>query len=181
MNVEDFRLLYDYNAWANQRTLDSCAPLSEEQFTRDLEIELSLPCGTRSCTSSRREWIWLERWHGRAPTAFPNAADYPDLESVRGRCSKSIATDGLRCIAQSRRPATRDFLQANYRGRAIAAALADCLQHVANHGTYHRGQIATMLRQLGAKPVSTDLLAFYRDRAGRISRLTWKSFARLHG
>ena len=42
------------------------------------------------------------------------------------------------------------------------------LQHVANHSTYHRGQITTMLRQLeGAKPVSTDLIAFYRMRAAK--------------
>ena len=39
------------------------------------------------------------------------------------------------------------------------------LQHVVNHGTYHRGQITTMLRQLGATPVSTDLSRFYLDRA----------------
>ncbi len=39
------------------------------------------------------------------------------------------------------------------------------LQHVVNHGTYHRGQIVTMLRQLGAAPPqSMDLIAFYRAR-----------------
>ena len=31
-------------------------------------------------------------------------------------------------------------------------------RHIVNHGTYHRGQIANMLRQLGVKPPSTDLL-----------------------
>jgi uncharacterized damage-inducible protein DinB len=39
------------------------------------------------------------------------------------------------------------------------------LHHVANHSTYHRGQITTLLRQLGATPVSTDLIGFYRERA----------------
>jgi uncharacterized damage-inducible protein DinB len=39
------------------------------------------------------------------------------------------------------------------------------LQHLVNHGTYHRGQLATMLRQLDAKAVSTDLIVFYRERA----------------
>jgi uncharacterized damage-inducible protein DinB len=38
------------------------------------------------------------------------------------------------------------------------------LQHVVNHQSYHRGQIATMLRQLGAKPISTDMIFFYRER-----------------
>ena len=40
----------------------------------------------------------------------------------------------------------------------------EVLQHLANHGTYHRGQVTTMLRQLGVKPVSTDLIVFYRER-----------------
>jgi len=39
------------------------------------------------------------------------------------------------------------------------------LQHLANHGTYHRGQVATLLRQLGAKPILTDLMHFYRERS----------------
>jgi uncharacterized damage-inducible protein DinB len=35
--------------------------------------------------------------------------------------------------------------------------------HLANHSTYHRGQVTTMLRQLGAEPVNTDLIAFFRE------------------
>jgi uncharacterized damage-inducible protein DinB len=33
-----------------------------------------------------------------------------------------------------------------------------------NHGSYHRGQVTTLLRQLGAKGVGTDLITFYRER-----------------
>jgi uncharacterized damage-inducible protein DinB len=41
------------------------------------------------------------------------------------------------------------------------------VQHVVNHATYHRGQVTTMLRQLGAKPArSMDLDDFYRERSG---------------
>jgi uncharacterized damage-inducible protein DinB len=39
------------------------------------------------------------------------------------------------------------------------------MQHVVNHGTYHRGQVTTLLRQLGAQPISTDLMHFYRERS----------------
>ena len=48
-----------------------------------------------------------------------------------------------------------------------AAPAWQMLQHLANHGSYHRGQIATMLRQLGAKPQGTDLIGFYRERAAQ--------------
>ncbi len=37
--------------------------------------------------------------------------------------------------------------------------------HMVNHGSYHRGQVATMLRQSGLKPPGTDLLDFYRTRS----------------
>jgi uncharacterized damage-inducible protein DinB len=52
-------------------------------------------------------------------------------------------------------------------GQPFAQPLWQMLQHVANHSTYHRGQIATMLRQLGTKATSTDLIAFYRERAAK--------------
>jgi len=48
------------------------------------------------------------------------------------------------------------------------------MQHMVNHGTYHRGQVTTLLRQLGAGPVLTDLMHFYRERsvaAGRLGRM----------
>jgi uncharacterized damage-inducible protein DinB len=40
--------------------------------------------------------------------------------------------------------------------------MGQALQHVVNHSTYHRGQVTTMLRQLGAIPQATDLALFYR-------------------
>jgi uncharacterized damage-inducible protein DinB len=51
------------------------------------------------------------------------------------------------------------------RGNDRSDVLWQMLQHVVNHGTYHRGQITTMLRQLDvAPPKSMDLIAFYRER-----------------
>jgi len=42
------------------------------------------------------------------------------------------------------------------------------LQHVVNHGSYHRGQVTTMLRQLGAAPPKyMDLIVFYREKQAR--------------
>jgi len=52
-------------------------------------------------------------------------------------------------------------------GGVFASPLWQMLQHLANHGSYHRGQVATMLRQLGCKPSGTDLIGFYRERAAK--------------
>jgi uncharacterized damage-inducible protein DinB len=38
------------------------------------------------------------------------------------------------------------------------------VMHLVNHGSYHRGQLASLLRQGGIKAPATDLVAFYRTR-----------------
>ena len=51
----------------------------------------------------------------------------------------------------------------NLSGRTFTSALSDILIHLANHGTYHRGQIATLLRQQGFEPMPTDYIFFSRE------------------
>lgn len=168
MNVEDFRLLYDYNSWANHRTLDSCAGLSQEQFTRDLGSSFRSVRDTLAHIYGA-EWLWLERWHGRIPNALPSPADFPDFNSVRSRWAD--LEGNLDAFISSLTPSElqRVIKYKNTQGTQFEGALWPMLQHVVNHSSYHRGQIATLLRQLGAKPVSTDLIVFHRERAARVS------------
>ncbi len=166
MNVDDIRLLYDFNAWANHRTIEACAALAPEQFTRDLASSFPSVRDTLAHIYGA-QWIWLERWHVRTPVAFPSAADFPDLDTVRRRFieidrnlvdfAASLNADDLHRVIQFKTMA----------GVANAQPLWQLLQHVANHSTYHRGQITTLLRQLGAKATSTDLMIFYRERAAQ--------------
>jgi uncharacterized damage-inducible protein DinB len=53
----------------------------------------------------------------------------------------------------------------SFAGEDFSNPLWQTLHQLSNHATYHRGQVVTLLRQLGAKPVTTDLIAFYRERA----------------
>jgi uncharacterized damage-inducible protein DinB len=164
VNIDDIRLLYDFNAWANHRTLEACAALTPEQFTRDLSSSFRSVRDTLAHIYGA-QWIWLERWHGRAPVALPSAADFPDIDTVRRRFveidrnlvdfAASLNADDLQRAIQFKTMA----------GTPNAQPLWQLLQHVANHSTYHRGQVTTLLRQLGAKATSTDLIAFYRERA----------------
>jgi uncharacterized damage-inducible protein DinB len=166
MNLEDFRLLYDFNTWANNRTLDSCAALTPEQLTRDLGSSFKSVRDTLAHIYGA-EWIWLERWHGRVPSGLPSAADFPDLDTLRRRFAEidrnlvdyiaSLTADDL----------TRVLTTETSSGATFSQPLWQMLQHLANHGSYHRGQVATMLRQLGAKATGTDLIGFYRERAAK--------------
>ena len=56
-----------------------------------------------------------------------------------------------------------DMRYRNLRGEFYSYPLWQQLAHVVNHSTYHRGQVTTMLRQLGAAAVSTDLLLYYDE------------------
>jgi uncharacterized damage-inducible protein DinB len=48
--------------------------------------------------------------------------------------------------------------------RTTQLRLAHLMQHLANHSTYHRGQVALMMRQLGAEPLATDYHVFLVER-----------------
>ena len=51
-------------------------------------------------------------------------------------------------------------------GQPGASPIWQMLQHVVNHASYHRGQVTTMLRQIGAEPPkSMDMIAYYRVKA----------------
>lgn len=166
MNAEDFRLLYDYNSWANHRTLDVCAQLTEDQFTRDMGSSFRSARDTL-VHIMLVEWLWLERWHGRSPNSYAPVSEFPNVDAVRARWAE-IDSD-LRDYIASLNPeeVQRVVHHTTTAGVPQAAPLWQMLQHLANHGTYHRGQLATLLRQLGAKANSTDLIAFYRERAAQ--------------
>jgi uncharacterized damage-inducible protein DinB len=46
---------------------------------------------------------------------------------------------------------------------SLTASYSDLLQHVANHGTYHRGNITAMLRQLGYEGIPSDYIFYLFD------------------
>jgi len=169
MDLNDFRLLYDFNAWANGHTLDSCAALNADQFLRDLGSSFGSVRDTLAHIYGA-EWIWHERFLGRVPAGgLPKAADFPDFDTTRRRLTEMDAT--LVDYVGSLKPEdlSRVVEFKTMTSGVISQPLAHFLQHLANHGTYHRGQVVTLLRQLGAKATGTDLLRFYRDGAARAS------------
>ncbi len=163
MTLDDVHSLYAYNSWANHRALDASSALSPEQFTRNLVSSFPSVRDTLAHIMFA-EWLWLERWLGRSP-GFPSG-DFPDLASIRARW-QAIESDLLNFV---RTLALADLDRVveyrNTKGHAFSNPMWQMLQHLVNHGTYHRGQITTMLRQLGATPLTTDLIAFYREQAG---------------
>ncbi len=163
MNVDEIRDLFSYTEWANERILECARGLSEEQFTRT--IESSFPSIRETLAHIvMAEWIWLRRWKGESPTQWPEWADLSSLDAITGQ---------LRAIEAERRELLdsldeealhRDLAYRSIKGDPLTTRLDHQMQHVANHSTYHRGQLTTMIRQVGVKPPATDLIVWYRNR-----------------
>jgi uncharacterized damage-inducible protein DinB len=168
MTPEDIQLLFAYDAWANARTLEVCAALTPEQFTRSIGSSFSSVRDTLAHIVGA-QWIWSERFNGRPTAGLPKADAYPDLASLGLRWAE--VERALLAFVNKLSPAELDssFEYRDTKGNAHSSLYRETLQHLANHGTYHRGQVTTLLRQLGAKPVATDMIVFFRERAGQPS------------
>ncbi len=160
MDLKTIQALYDYNRWANAQVLEAATKLNQEQFMRDLENSFRSVRDTLVHILSA-EWIWLERWNGSSPKSMLGAAEFTDVGAIRTRWDKveSARSKFIESLTPERLETVTDYV--NTRGQPFAYPLWQMLVHVVNHSTYHRGQITTLLRQVGAKPVATDLLDFY--------------------
>jgi uncharacterized damage-inducible protein DinB len=165
MDLETIRELYDYNRWANARTLDAASKVPADGFTREIGGSFASLQGTLAHLFGA-EWIWLERWRGTSPRSLPFAMDFPDVGAIRGRWTEVERgqQEFLSGLDAERLPEVVSYV--NLSGQTFAYPLWRMLCHVVNHSSYHRGQVATLLRQLGAKPLSTDLLLFYDESGG---------------
>jgi len=165
MTRAEAQTLIDYNYWARDRLLDAVQPLSPEQFTRDLGSSFRSVRDTLAHLHAA-EWIWYRRWMGESPTALPPADRFPDLDSVASAWCDLEAQIRAYFSPLDDRALERVIDYKSTVGVPGASPLWQMLQHVVNHQTYHRGQVTTMLRQMGAAPPKAmDLIAFYRERS----------------
>lgn len=166
MTKDDIQLQYEYDRWANHRVLQSIAELSTEQFTRDLGGAFPSVRDTFVHILSG-EWIWLQYWKGAGPgPAFLadlktrrevlfDPAKFPTIAEVRSKWSE-VEKEQTEFVDRL----TEELVQKMVPFRTTEVRLGRLMQHLANHSTYHRGQISLMMRQLGAQPVATDFHEF---------------------
>ena len=166
MTRDDLQILLEYHYWARDRILDAAEKLPPEQFTKDLGSSFKSVRDTLAHTYVA-EWAWYSRWTGNSPTAALPFEMFPNLGTLRRAWSElelkvRAFVDGLGEGGVDR---VIDYKMIN--GEARRSPVWQMVQHMVNHGSYHRGQVTTLLRQLGAAPAqSMDLIRFYRERAG---------------
>jgi uncharacterized damage-inducible protein DinB len=150
----------DYTYWASDRLLDAARPLSEDELTRDLGNSFGGVLGTL-VHIFQADRIWLSRVSGSPRATLSDPDETWTIESLQ-----SAWVDvhlGWIDWAGHVEDVRQVFSYTNTAGEAKQLELWQLVFHLVNHGTYHRGQITTMLRQLGYSPVSTDLHGYYQS------------------
>ena len=182
MNTDDIQTLFRYNRWANDRMFSVVERLSSEQFSTP--IRSSFPSVEESVLHIlSAEWIWLKRWKGTSPHTGvyggTTAETMRSTLSIGGVDVEHLTTPAdLRRFAESIDAERQEFLDklddaalhatlhyTDMVGQAYSTPLVQLFQHLVNHGTYHRGQLTTLLRQLGAESTAFDMAFFFHEEA----------------
>ena len=170
--LETLREMFEYNYWARDAQLAACEKLTPEQFLRPMGSSFSSVRDTLVHLVAV-EWIWCSRWRGGSPNKADAeayaAGKFPTLESIRQKwCDIELdVRDYLAHISEF--DLERSITYTNLAGKQFTYSLSQLLWHLVNHQTYHRGQITTLLRQLGASAPGIDYLVFVESRKQRQS------------
>jgi uncharacterized damage-inducible protein DinB len=162
MTLQEIRDSFAYNRWAHERLLDVLDGLADEQLTAAIPSSFPSLLATLAHMVAA-EWVWLRRWRGESPRSFPEWLQSPSLADLRARLDE-VETE-RRAFIDSLTEADLDAVLAytTLDGTPLRSRLADLFLHVVNHASYHRGQLVTMLRQLGAPVASTDFVLYKRQ------------------
>jgi uncharacterized damage-inducible protein DinB len=160
--VDELKRLFAFNRWATLRFLDAADALTAEELTREMPSSFAgvLPTLVHMLGA---EWAWLERWRGTSPTGFPDATGLTSVAAVRERWDGLWGEEQAFLGGLTAADADRPVAYRLFNGSADTRLLGDLMRHVVNHGTYHRGQLTTLLRQLGKTPPSTDYIRYLRE------------------
>jgi uncharacterized damage-inducible protein DinB len=160
MGMELIRELYDYHRWANRQLFDVTAGLGDA-VTRDMGKHWSVPSlkGMFAHVYGA-DFIWLSRWKGVSPARLPGDADFQALGDLRAAWDRLEAEQRAFVEALGEADLDRLITYKNTAGEQFRVALGPLLQHVVNHATHHRSEIATMITLISASPPDTGLARY---------------------
>ncbi|HEV3141422.1 MAG TPA: DinB family protein [Vicinamibacterales bacterium] len=162
MNHADLKTMLDFHYWARDRLFEALEPLTPEQYNRDLGSSFKSIRDTATHTYAA-EWAWHERWQGRSPASLIPSDRFTDLAALGAAWSGSERNIRAFVGALDDYGINRVIEYKLLGGADGASPIWQMVQHVVNHASYHRGQVTTMLRQIGAQPAkSMDMIAYYR-------------------
>ncbi|CAN5619241.1 damage-inducible protein DinB [soil metagenome] len=159
-NLDDIAELLAYNRWAHDRFLEVIETLDPEAVDRQLQS--SFPSIRATLLHAvGAEWTWVARWEG-GDGALPDDWDDLSIEGLREELGLVAARQDAFLATLADGDLAREVHYHDRSGSPHVSSISHMLLHVVNHATYHRGQLTTMLRQVGSRPPSTDFIRYTR-------------------
>ncbi|MDH4069821.1 MAG: DinB family protein [Ignavibacteria bacterium] len=161
MTLQELKSLHAYSSWADNRIFDSLEALPSEQYLRNLGSSHGGIHGTMIHLVGAQK-IWLERFKGETGPFL--ATDPPESLAALKRVWEKVGYDTAKWLGMlNDSKLNGTFSMKNLKGETLTQIFWQAFQHLANHSSYHRGQVVTMMRQLGAQPPTTDMILFYME------------------
>ncbi len=151
------RQLLLYTLWADRTCLDAVRGVDPEALTRDAGVSFGSLLGTL-CHILGSQRRWLARSTGQQATM--DDPGFQDLEPLAAAWSETASELEFFLASLTEEQLAAEITWVDTEGPVYTRPLWQPVCHMVNHSTYHRGQVVSLLRQLGYEPPETDLIRF---------------------
>jgi uncharacterized damage-inducible protein DinB len=148
-----------YNRWMNERLYDVCAALPDTVRKEDREAPFRSIHGTLNHLLLA-DRVWMGRFLGEPfPIRSLDQELYADFAELRReRAATDLVIEEWAAALTGERLAADFTFTTSVKPQPYTLPLWFIVQHMFNHQTHHRGQLTTLLEQLGCDYGVTDLL-----------------------
>jgi uncharacterized damage-inducible protein DinB len=156
------RSLLAYTIWADGEFLEALAAIPPEHLTVPTGTSFGSLLGTVAHILGS-EQVWLARFVGAPLPRYPEASDWADLAAVRAGFEELWPGMEFFLASLSQEQLMTEIAWVSRGGNSYRRPIWEALVHMSHHSGYHRGQLVTMLRQLGHPAPSTDLIGYFAN------------------
>ena len=164
LSIDSARTFFKYSDWANGQILSAAAKLDDAALDQPFEMGR----GSLRLTLMHihaGEHVWLQRWHGRTETPWPDEDERVAPAALADRFAETRAARDQFLAALKDADLARSIPYRDSKGGLFKATLADMLTQGILHSHHHRAQAVNMLRRAAGVEVELDYMMWVRQPA----------------